>query len=81
MTHTGLLGRHVVYLITLGVCAGGDGCGGQNEEKFFHNELVWFILGVSGDTQNWGKSRKTIPETQTFWPKIPENSTKRYKIG
>ena len=81
MAHTVLFRGEVVYLIALGVSAGGDGCGGQNEEKFFHNELVWFILGMPPGMQNRGKSRKTIPSAQIFWSKIPENCTKWYRIG
>ena len=81
MAHTVLFRGKVVYLITFGVSAGGNGSGGQNEDKFFHNELVWFILGMSRGMQNRGKSRKTIPIAQTFWPKIPENYPKWHSFG
>lgn len=44
VSHTVLLRREVVHLISFGVCSRSDGSGGQKKEKFFHNVLVWFVL-------------------------------------
>ena len=74
VAHTVLFRGEIVYLITLGVSAGGDGSGGQNEEKFFHNELVWFILGMPRrHAKSGAKVGKLSPRPKLFGLKFPKN--------